>query len=227
MSRAPSRRSQYASKISRCLDFFWQGHYYYEQVLPFGLRSSPFISNTFADAIEWIIKHHFSISDLLHYLHDFLNSVSSLSVANRQLAILLRPFMLLGILLAPDKIEGPAQCLTFFGIELNCVSKQARLPSNKLTELRSLITATLQRNSISQRSFESFFGKLSFAAQAVVPGRTFLSRLWSVCSRYQEPHYKIVLDSAAMEDIRWWQHHLCQGIIFRQNLKITPEIMRA
>ena len=119
MSRAPLSRSQYASKISRCLVFFWQGRYYYEQVVPFGLRSSPFIFNTFADAIQWIIKHHFSISDLLHYLDDFLNAVSSLSVANRQLAILLRAFMLLGVLLAPDKIEGPAQGLTFFGIELD------------------------------------------------------------------------------------------------------------
>ena len=190
------------------LGIFWQGRYYYEQVLPFGLRSSPFIFNTVADAIEWIIKHHFSISDLLHYLDDFLNAVSSLSVANRQLAILLREFMLLGVPLAPDKIGGPAQCLTFLGIELDCVSKQARLPSDKLTELRSLLTATLQRNSISQRSLESLLGKLSFAARVVVPGCTFLRRLWSVCSRYQEPHYKIVLDSDAMEDIRWWQHLL-------------------
>jgi len=36
------------------LGICWQQQYYYERVLPFGLRSSPFIFDRVATAIEWI-----------------------------------------------------------------------------------------------------------------------------------------------------------------------------
>ena len=34
---------------------FWDGNYYYDKVLPFGLRSAPFLFNMLLDAVEWIL----------------------------------------------------------------------------------------------------------------------------------------------------------------------------
>ena len=51
----------------------WRDKFYFVCVLPFGLRSSPAIFNSAADAVEWILKHKFSIQTVLHYLVDFLN----------------------------------------------------------------------------------------------------------------------------------------------------------
>ena len=51
----------------------WDGKYYFERVLPFGLRSSPFIFNTVADALEWILQNKFCLPAILHYLDDYLN----------------------------------------------------------------------------------------------------------------------------------------------------------
>ena len=45
----------------------WEGQYYYDLVLPFGLRSAPF---TLAQAVEWITKKQ-GINVILHYLDDF------------------------------------------------------------------------------------------------------------------------------------------------------------
>ena len=38
------------------LGMFWNGFYYFDKVLPFGLRSAPFIFNQLSDAIEWILQ---------------------------------------------------------------------------------------------------------------------------------------------------------------------------
>ena len=54
------------------LGMCWEGKYYYDKVLPFGLRSAPFIFNEVAEAFQWICAHHLSIEDMLHLLDDFL-----------------------------------------------------------------------------------------------------------------------------------------------------------
>ena len=51
---------------------YWQGSYYYDRVLPFGLRSAPFLFNQLSEAIEWILLHKCSISFVCHILDDFL-----------------------------------------------------------------------------------------------------------------------------------------------------------
>ena len=132
------------------------------------------------------MHHEFSIPNLLHFLDDFLCLSVGQEVANRQLAILLRAFSYLGVLLAPAWVEGPSRALTFLGIILDCEKMEARLPDD------------------SQRELESFLGKLSFATRVIVPGRTFMRRLWSICSCYQQPHYHISLTTECQEDIQWW-----------------------
>lgn len=52
----------------------WHGQYYVDLTLPFGLRSAPSIFNSVADMVEWILLNQHSVSDLLHYLHDFVTA---------------------------------------------------------------------------------------------------------------------------------------------------------
>ena len=47
----------------------WRDQFYVDLVLPFGLRSAPFIFNSIADMVEWILVHSF-----LHYLDDFITA---------------------------------------------------------------------------------------------------------------------------------------------------------
>ena len=39
------------------LGIHWQGKYYIDKCLPFGLRLSPYLFNMVADALEWILQH--------------------------------------------------------------------------------------------------------------------------------------------------------------------------
>jgi hypothetical protein len=52
--------------------FEWYGRIYVDIFLPFGLRTSPFIFNLFAEGLHWIL-HHVYHRELVHYLDDFLH----------------------------------------------------------------------------------------------------------------------------------------------------------
>ena len=60
------------------LGIFWHNHWYLDKCLPFGLRSSPFLFNQLAEALEWILIHNYGIANLIHYLDDFF-TLSTLS----------------------------------------------------------------------------------------------------------------------------------------------------
>ena len=53
------------------LGTFWQSLYFVELRLPFGLRSSVFIFNSFADVLAWILRNNCFINILTYYLSDF------------------------------------------------------------------------------------------------------------------------------------------------------------
>ena len=46
----------------------WQGAFYYDMVLPFGLRSAPYIFNCLAEALCWILQFNYDVSYIMHYL---------------------------------------------------------------------------------------------------------------------------------------------------------------
>ena len=49
----------------------WRGKYFVDLVLPFGLRSAPFIFTSIADLVEWILVHNYGVDFLRYYLDDF------------------------------------------------------------------------------------------------------------------------------------------------------------
>ena len=50
------------------LSMQWRGLYFFDRVLPFGLRSAPFIFNMLSDALELILIHKLGVSNVLHIL---------------------------------------------------------------------------------------------------------------------------------------------------------------
>ena len=69
---------------------------------------------------------------MLHLLHDFLFIAPSECLCQQQLNIFLEFCSYLGTPEAPIKTCGLATTLSFVGIKLDSVFKEARLPTNKL-----------------------------------------------------------------------------------------------
>ena len=50
----------------------WTGKYYFDMILPFGLRSAPSEFTGLSDALEWIAIYDLLISFVDHILHDVI-----------------------------------------------------------------------------------------------------------------------------------------------------------
>ena len=181
----------------------WKGAMYIDKALPFGLRSAPKIFTAVADALQWILIKQ-GVKIVLHYLDDFILVAGSLVEANCQKDILISTCNALGVPLEPSKLEGPATCLQFLGIEFDTVALQLRLPSAKLMRLRAELQSALSRRSMSKHDLQSLTGLLQHATKVIQPGRPFLRRLYALQSVESHPHHLVRLNIAARADITWW-----------------------
>ena len=68
---------------------------------------------------------------------------------------------------------GPSQVLPFLDIELDTVLFEARLPADKLREIKDLLQQQLGANHTTYGFLETFLGKLSFASRVVVQSFSF------------------------------------------------------
>lgn len=193
------------------LGFKWLDQWYYERVLPFGLRSSCRLWELYANALHWMFENVLKIHRdrfVIHYVDDFLFVVKLKddAVAMRDQALAL--CKMLGIPMAEDKTEGPVHKLTFLGIELDTLEMCARLPSTKLQELQTTLREWGEKSHASARELQSLAGKLNFACAVVRPGRAFLQRIIDHAARTEQnapsPVIRWPLTAAVMEDVAWW-----------------------
>ena len=187
----------------------WKGLYFFDTVLPFGLRSAPFLFNMLSDALEWIIRHKLNITGVMHILDDFFIALPPpRSHCSTALCHLLTLFTDLDIPLAPGKTFTPSTQLEFMGILLDSSLMEARLPDDKLTRLRSLVSAWQSKTSCRLHDLQSLIGSLHFACKVVAPGRPFLRRMISLTRGSSNPRSFIRLNKEFHKDLDMWAHFL-------------------
>ena len=94
-----------------------------------------FVGNRLIEAFEWILRHNYGITDILHYLDDIFTGVPPASTARRRkLHTISRVASSLGLPLAPEKTEGPATRLPFWAWNLTqghtCPRTSSASPGN-------------------------------------------------------------------------------------------------
>ena len=119
-----------------------------------------------ADALQWILVQK-GIDNLLHYLDDFIFVAKSLDKAKRNMQTLISTFTSLGVPLEPSKLEGPANCLTCLGIEMDTATLQLRLPRDKLQRLKEALAIAESKKCMSKQNLQSLTGLLQHAVKVV------------------------------------------------------------
>ena len=187
------------------LGFMWQGASYVDGMLPFGLRSAPKIFTAIADALEWIVSRR-GVAFVDHYLDDFivLGPRGSPECA-QALDTFRQACSELGVPLALDKIEGPACCLTFLGIEINTEAGILRLPQDKLDRLHACCRQWATRKACKRRELEALIGTLQHACKVIRPGRSFLRRMIDLLRVPARPHHHVRLNRQFRADLQWWR----------------------
>ena len=186
------------------LGITWKGQTYVDGALPFGLRSAPKLFTALADALLWILGQH-GVQNAIHYLDDYLLlAPPGSSECGAALRNSLRVCAHLGVPIAPHKVDGPANRLTFLGIKIDSQAGVVRLPEDKLCHVQSLISSWSGRKSCTKRELLSLIGHLQHACKVVRPGRTFLRRMIDLSKIAKELHHHIRLNAAFRSDLQWW-----------------------
>ena len=200
-----------------------------DTVLTFGLRSAPKIFNAVANGLEWACQRE-GVHNSLHYLDDFLliGSPRSHECAN-YLSILRSVFHKLGVEIAEHKTVGPSSSVIFLGIEIDADNQVLRLPVEKLSELRALIAAWLDKKVTVARDLKSLVGKLEHACRVVHPGWSFLRRMLDLLKGVNSNHCLVHLSAAFRSDLMWWHVFLTSwngvSAIPLQNNKTTHVVV--
>ncbi len=62
----------------------------------------------------------------------------------------------------------------------------------------------LGRETATLKQFQNLLGVLNFECKAIVPGRTFLQRLYNKTTKASHPHHGIEVDDGAKKDLKMW-----------------------
>ena len=168
----------------------------------------PKLFNVLADLLEWILLSQ-GVPVLMHYLDNYLTmGPPNTEICNQSLQRLIDVCAMLGIPLAAEKVEGPSATIEFLGIQLDTVRMEARLSTEKLTRICTVIQDWRLKRNATKREILFLVGLLQHAAKAVRPGRIFVRRMYSKAAKLQEMEHFTRLNKEFWSDLQWWHTFL-------------------
>lgn len=176
--------------------------YMYDSMLPFGATLSVGIFHRLSQAVCRMANRR-NIK-CIGYLDDFWITADTFEECQQALTTMIQLLRSLGFSISYKKVEGPAQVLTFLGIEIDSLNMQLRLPADKVDAYKEVLKSFLTRPRASRRQLEQLAGKLAWAAHVVQGGSTYLQRVLAMLRPLKKPHHKAKLSTEFYEDIQWW-----------------------
>ena len=96
--------------------------------------------------------------------------------------------------IAQHKLEGLGVVISLLGIHIDTKEGVLRLPAEKLSHLRGLITEWKGHKCFLKRELLSLIGQLQHTCKVVSSGRTFLRRMIDLSTVASELHHRIRLN---------------------------------
>jgi hypothetical protein len=188
--------------------FAFEGKWYTFTRMPFGLSSAPFICTELLSVVAARLRQHGLV--LVRYLDDFLLVSPSHAQGSRDLLVAQLVFRYFGLVVNPDKTEGPSQRMSFLGVFIDSVEQTLRVTDDRVLELQQLLSdfRVSTRRTASAQALMSLVGKLSFAAACLPGARPFMRRLLDLVP-HGKPRFKLVNLTASFKlDLLYWSTRL-------------------
>ncbi|XP_071965652.1 uncharacterized protein [Antedon mediterranea] len=123
------------------LEFSGDGRFFYDRCLPMGASRSCNIFESFSKALVWILRNKFNVRDVSHILDDFFfvgpNDSNDCHNALSQFVYLCDK---IGVPIKVSKTVTPTNVITIYGIEVDRVMMECRLPLPKIEKTVTKIT---------------------------------------------------------------------------------------
>ena len=193
----------------RLLGFHWDGMYYIDTRLPFGLASAAMACQRTTNAVSYMFGQQGH--SLINYLDDFASANKCFQDAVSQFYELKQLLSDLGLQESADKAIFPTQIMIFLGVLFNTLTMTMEVTPERLQQiLDELKLWNSKKKFASKRKIQSLIGKLQFVAKCVRPGRLFISRMLEVLRSISHNNDKIRISQAFKADIFWWQRFMEQ-----------------
>jgi len=165
------------------LGFHWEGAYYAEQFLPFGLQRAPYIINLVAEVCHWLLNHELQMMRLtvrlINYLDDLLLVLPLGWELHRYSDVFSELFARVGLLIKVTKNEE-GSIPSFAGIEIDTDTMVIPLSTKKLQKAQDLVQNAIARRSAMLLELRKITGYVNFVSSVVPLGRTFVPLLHTI-----------------------------------------------
>jgi len=174
--------------------------------MPFGLGTAPLVCTLLLSVPAWEMERRGC--RFIRYLDDFLFVASSAETLSYMLTTAQEVFASFGLLVNPEKTEGPVQRISFLGIQIDSVEQSTSCTPERVHELLQLLASLSSKSLVRRKDLESLVGKLSFAAQVLPGARPFMRHMLDAvhsCSKRSTP---IRIEKCFREDISFWSRNI-------------------
>lgn len=192
------------------------------QRLPFGLRSAPFLFASFTYALKVAAKQILNLATEV-YIDDWL-------LKNHSRANLLQDFTEfsellghLGVAIQHEKTEGPGQCITYLGLQVNTQEHKIILPEAKRLRYLQGICEILERENHTMALLAKTAGRLVHIATVHKAGAANIQPLWEILyadrkqwTKAQLLKEKLTMNDELKESLQWWKDVLSEANIHRK-----------
>ena len=194
--------------VRRYFCFRFEGELYQFTHMPFGLSTAPRVCTQLLSVVQFALAE-LGIHDI-RYLDDFFLIGASEEDVARHLLLAQSTIRQFGLVVNPDKTEGPAQSLSFLGVQLDSVNQTVSCTPARVEELTALLRSLLRQRVITRGHAASLIGKLSFAAQVLPGARPFMRRMLDALHRCKSRRHStpIRIDPGFRDDLRFWAQQL-------------------
>ncbi len=186
------------------LGMTFQGQYYVDKCLPFGLSTSCAIFESISTAIEAVVTYYLRDTQFLnHYLDDFIGSSGESILTDDIVDMVIRVCTEVGLPIAHDKTFWASRILKFLGLLVDTVQQMVFIPDHKVRALKEKLELVLHSKTIRVRTLHSLSGSLNFYSNAKPGGRTFIRRIYN--AQMGKPlHHYVPVSSQLKKDLRMW-----------------------
>lgn len=187
------------------LGFKFDKSYYIDKCLPMGCSVSCSLFEKFSSFLHWELEKRSQKDGIVHYLDDFLfvGSADSSDCTG-----LMHQFLelceYLGVPIAPEKTQGPSNCLEFLGLGIDSVQGTIFVPKEKVDELLGKIKYVLGSKKVTKKELESLVGSLAFVVKALPAGRAFCRRIYGALQGIARPFHFIRVSNEIKLDLQMW-----------------------
>lgn len=185
-------------------------HYFINKVVVFGSSRSCRIYSEFAESLAHITEY----LDPLHqrpneYLGDLLTGGASCENCDSSLQTYLDLCEEINFPISEENTVWSTQIIVFLGLLLNTITRTISIPIEKQNSALTQIDVMMRVKKTTVHKLHVLAGLLNFLSRAIVPGQTFIRRLYDKMEGLKQ-HYHIRVDHELRQDLLLWKKFLVQ-----------------